>query len=807
MYLQKLKSALVILCLMTTAVLSKAQQGTLELTSFSSSNLSLQGPTAAAQTVTFREDIQNLNSGTQFKPYSNPLSAVVSFDNQVYTTSYTNIDRGIVFGGGNTGSVGGGQPQQSAVRLVYNTFSADFAAAAGEPQNGMYVSSPTGTIVPRYNLGGIGQGFDASGLQGGKDIVDPLNPVDDWNYGFALFTNVEPLFDAGLPANNTRHPYGDIVIKFNRPVKNPVLHFGGMGGSYNYLPRATAGNPNPARQICYFTTEFDVANAGVTTTFMAGNEFFDVTASNQILNSSATPNAGSIPNGSTTNGFLNYGAASGSVRINGIVTEVRLKVFVRGTGQFNFSKNQADIDGADRDPLNGDFFRMSISLDKPTQQISGNVFNDRDGLVDNNVNQSVGVANPATNAGGLLYANLIRNGVVVDTVKVTPEGTFLFDNVATTTVGSEYTVQLSTNKGTIGATPPATALPSGWVNTGENGATSPGNGVGNDGTVNGISAPITVNASDIKPEVNFGIERLPESVDFTRVIPSPSVGTVMTLSPTAAFPLPPLTGSDPEDQPTSGTLSGKTVVLTNLPNNATLKYNGVNVVSGVNIPNFNPNLLTITFNGPAQASSQFNYAYVDASGRPDPTPALYRLVWSGGPLAITLTDFTAVKNNCIAGLTWKTAAEINASRFEIEVSNSNNGVYSKIGSVNATAANGKTYQYNYPMQAGNQYYFRLKMIDKDGAFKYSDVRTLSCDGKGTIITIAPNPVIDQFVISGMESGKNTIVVFAANGQQVKTQIIPQAQGYVNIVNLASGMYSVKVISEKGNVTVGKIIKN
>lgn len=794
MYLQKLKSALAFMCLIATAVVSKAQPGTLELTSQSMLSVA-NGPTTATQTITFREDIQNLTVSTRFKTYATPLTAAVSFANQQFTTTYSNINRGIVFGGGNTASTGGAV-QQSAVRPVYDIFSATFQA--GPPQNGMYVSSSTGTIVPRYNLGGNGVGLDPTTTQFGFDD-DAL--VDDYNYGLGLFTNVEPLFDAGLPANNTRHYYGDIVITFNRPVTNPVIHFGGMGGSYNFQPLSPVGAP---RQICYFTTEMDLQNTGVTSTFMAGNEFFNVTPSNQILNSSTTPNAASYDDNSTNNGFNNYGAASGSVRINGVVTQLVYRVYVRGTGDFNFSKNQADIAAATRDPLNGDFFRMSVSLDKPTQQISGNVFNDRDGLVDNNINQSVSVANPKTNAGGL-YANLVRNGLVVDTVAVTPEGIFLFNNVATTTVGSEYTVQLSVNRGTIGSAPPARVLPAGWVNTGENGATTPGNVVGSDGTVNGISASITVAASDIKTEVNFGIERLPESVNFTRVIPSPSIGTVMTLSPLSNLPV--LTGSDPEDQPVSGTLSGKTVVLTNLPNNATLRYNGVAVVSGTPIPNYNPNLLTITFNGPAQAFSQFNYAYVDASGRPDPTPATYRLAWSGGPLAITLTDFTAIKNNCIAGLTWKTTSEINASRFEIEVSNNSNAVYNKVGSLNATATNGKTYQYTYPMQAGTQYYFRLKMIDKDGSFKYSDVRTLTCDGKGTKITIAPNPVVDQFVISGMENGRNTISIFTSNGQLIKTQTIAQPQGYVKISNLAAGMYSVKIISEKGNVTVGKLIKN
>jgi hypothetical protein len=53
----------------------------------------------------------------------------------------------------------------------------------------------------------------------------------------------------------------------------------------------------------------------------------------------------------------------------------------------------------------------------------------------------------------------------------------------------------------------------------------------------------------------------------------------------------------------------------------------------------------------------------------------------------------------------------------------------------------------------------------------------------------------------MENGRNTIVIYSASGQLVKTQITPQNQGYVYIPNLASGVYNVKVISEKGNSIV------
>lgn len=782
---------------------SAIAQGTLEMT-LQGNETGEQGYSVAPVPVTFLNDALNAPANTIFSTYSPTLTATMSFRNQVYSTQLSNtstIVPGLMFGARTSASLGPNNQQAVGSCTIYDVFGAEIPA--GRVQNGMYTSSPTAAPVSNYQLGGRGAGLDVQAITNATST----GGAPDANFGVALYSTVEPLFDINAPKDG-RFLYGEFVINFNRPVKNPVIHIGGMGGSYNFQP--IGGGP---RQISYFTTELELVNTGVTSTFMAGNENFNI-AGNNVLNSSLTPNAGSYEDGSASEGFSNYGAASGSVRINGTVQELVYRVYVRGAAasNFNYSKSQADITGANRDPFNGDLWYLAISLDKPTQQVSGNVFIDRDGLNDaggGDINKSAGVANPKTNVGGLLYANLLNDAgtTVIATVPVSSDGTYLFDNVA---VGS-YVVQLTTNQGIPGQPTPVTALPAGWVNTGENGSNTPGNGIGSDGVVNGISSlitPINVAATDIKTEVNFGIERTPVSVPFSYIIPKPDGGVTLTLFG-GVNNFSPLTGSDPEDQPATGTLSGKTVQITELPAAfSILRYNGVDVVAGQVIPNYNPALLQIAFIGSTPANfAEFKYSYIDAAGKPS-VPTIYRLEWFGGPLAITITNFSAIKNNCTAELAWTTVSEINASRFEVEVSSSNNAVYNKVGSVNASAANGtgKTYQFSYPMQPGVQYYFRLKLMDKDGSFKYSAVRTISCEGKG-VITIAPNPVIDRFSIAGMESGKNTIVIYSANGQQVKTQIIPQAQGYVYIQNLTAGMYSVKVISEKGNITIGKIIKN
>jgi hypothetical protein len=96
----------------------------------------------------------------------------------------------------------------------------------------MFVSSPSGTTVSNYQLGGRGVGLDVEATQNGRDIDN--GNARDYSFSMSIFTNVEPLFDANLDKAG-RYYYGDIIFKFNRPVKNPVIHFGGLGGSYNIL--------------------------------------------------------------------------------------------------------------------------------------------------------------------------------------------------------------------------------------------------------------------------------------------------------------------------------------------------------------------------------------------------------------------------------------------------------------------------------------------------------------------------------------------------------------------------------------------
>lgn len=767
------------------------------------------GSSTAPVVTEFKNDALNSNVFSTYTPQS---TFSVALANQQFTgLSYgtanyngTGISTlqttGLVFGIGPS-LVTDPTPQGGNPYNRYNIIG-EYGGNGG-PTNNMFTSNPTAT---------------GAQLGTGINVANASNAT--LNGAVEIFTTAQALYNNPAYPVGSRVYFGDLVLTFNQPVKNPVIHIAGLGGSYRYLP---FGQPDiPANYVStFFSTELELSTPGLTSTLMSSNPYMTLSGNNILNNNDVNPNGGSVLD--PTEFINNLGAATGSIRINGTVQQLVYKVYLQsGTGsQFAWSAPGTLVSpGAARDPFTGDIWYVAASYDRPALQIiTGNVFNDADGLKDNNVSQtltSVGpVSNPKTNVGGLIYANLVSGGLVVATMPVAANGTFLFDNLA---VGT-YSVQISSNQGVVGQPQPATALPAGWVNTGEfNGA-----GAGNDGSINGESAPIVLAVGDIKSDINFGIERLPDSKPFTKVITSPLIGETILLN-TPANPadtsrfgnLPVLSGSDPEDQPTEGVLTGKTVKFTSLAlvgsNNiiASLRYNGVPITLNQEIPNFNPALFTVVLPLTQWSGSglRFNYAFVDAAGMVDPTPATYRLLWSSGGLPITLSEFVVTKNNCTANLNWKTSSESNSDRFEIEVSTGNNPAYTVASTVVAAGSSSttKTYQFSYTMQSGQVYYFRLKMIDKDGSFTYSNIQSASCAKGGGGIVIAPNPVLDKFNISGMENGKNTILVYGANGQLVKTLTSVTNNSQVNISYLSPGMYTVKITSENGNTVVRKLIK-
>lgn len=117
-----------------------------------------------------------------------------------------------------------------------------------------------------------------------------------------------------------------------------------------------------------------------------------------------------------------------------------------------------------------------------------------------------------------------------------------------------------------------------------------------------------------------------------------------------------------------------------------------------------------------------------------------------GPLPVELMTFRAEKiNNQDALLTWATASEQNSASFEIERS-TDARTYHFVGNIAAAGHSHSYLSYQFTDKdlkiADNSiFYYRLKLVDTEGTFSYSEVKRLvfSADDKELEVTVFPNP--------------------------------------------------------------------
>ncbi|MBK8608723.1 MAG: T9SS type A sorting domain-containing protein [Chitinophagaceae bacterium] len=359
--------------------------------------------------------------------------------------------------------------------------------------------------------------------------------------------------------------------------------------------------------------------------------------------------------------------------------------------------------------------------------ISGTLFNDANGLTDNLVNGTA-----IGNIGGAtVYAYLVDStNTVVRRITVNAgTGTYTFTDADMFT---NYTLRLSTLSVNLGDPPPADAgmsLVSGnWVTTGD--AYGTNNAAGSGNKAGAATCDIAVRTSWLNvTNVNFGVERLPDSDDRTINYPrnDPNIQYDVTGG---------LTGSDPED----GILgAGKTYKITQLPFGAVLYYNGLAVSLNQVITSFNAALLKID---PDDDTHQaiFRYASRDAAGLFDPTPAQIVVNWAR-TVPVKLISFSGRLNGLKVDLNWVTASELDTKHFEVQ--RSADGLnFSTIATVAAKGTS--TNVTNYDQVDLNPYkgvnYYRLKIVDIDGKFEYSQIVIIRIDNNVQLVTkVAPNP--------------------------------------------------------------------
>jgi hypothetical protein len=171
-------------------------------------------------------------------------------------------------------------------------------------------------------------------------------------------------------------------------------------------------------------------------------------------------------------------------------------------------------------------------------------------------------------------------------------------------------------------------------------------------------------------------------------------------------------------------------------------------------------------------------------------------------LPLKRLDFYAEKCNKNTCLTWKTTDEINTQKFELY--KSTDGINFKLlNSVNAIGNGNNSYNIIDREMQNTVFYYRLKMIDVDGKFTFSNTIKVRFE-KDKNIELFPNPSNNYFSLRGINNVKE-IAVVDVTGKVIKT-FLPNVSNKYDISNLPATIYFLKIKDIDGEVQINRLLK-
>ncbi|MDX1407010.1 MAG: T9SS type A sorting domain-containing protein [Saprospiraceae bacterium] len=182
------------------------------------------------------------------------------------------------------------------------------------------------------------------------------------------------------------------------------------------------------------------------------------------------------------------------------------------------------------------------------------------------------------------------------------------------------------------------------------------------------------------------------------------------------------------------------------------------------------------------------------------------------PLPLDLLDFRAdKKGERSAILNWSTANEENTSHFEIERSTDLEN-WEMIGNVNAAGESTEVLRYSYldenvydGRRPNERFYYRLRMVDQDSRYKYSQIDVVlfsqAGNANGAAVFAFPNPSTKGlnvgFDITGDAVQPAEMSLINSIGQVVYHKEIPAGSEleYIDYIraNVGTGAYVLRVM--------------
>ncbi len=161
-------------------------------------------------------------------------------------------------------------------------------------------------------------------------------------------------------------------------------------------------------------------------------------------------------------------------------------------------------------------------------------------------------------------------------------------------------------------------------------------------------------------------------------------------------------------------------------------------------------------------------------------------------IPIKLLSFKAKEVNGVVELKWETASEVNNDYFMIERGTDGQN-FKSIGKIkgNGNSRDINTYSFKDHTASYGHNYYRLKQVDYDNRYEYSDV--IDVQLYGDKLLVFPNPASDYINVFNIDNWEN-VTICDMKGEKI---FVPKASGNkLNVSNLKKGVYFIKEKSKK-----------
>ena len=171
---------------------------------------------------------------------------------------------------------------------------------------------------------------------------------------------------------------------------------------------------------------------------------------------------------------------------------------------------------------------------------------------------------------------------------------------------------------------------------------------------------------------------------------------------------------------------------------------------------------------------------------PLPTP--------GGQLPVNLGAFYAKRKNTSVGLSWKTETEINAKEFILQ--RKVGGEFLDVATIAAhNNSTGSFYTFSDINSFKGVSQYRLKIVDLDGSFSYSEIRAVKGTGAVSDFTIFPNPSSGNAKVTITDISEATDVQLIDNSGRVMKTVSMNNSNTIDFSNLQKGMYMIRILNK------------